>query len=617
MPSTLTKIRWQTWRWALGILLVAGFAGGCSDTSPTASGSETPRRYPDRGVSDQDEHDARPDEDPTADTSPDPPPGDTTADTGDHPEPKAPEYALTPQPYTTLQRVWAPLDPSDSASRAISSGDLAVTDIDKYERYGLGVEKRPGQPWTEHNDLAPGYSGPVSGERRSLLYFWQSADPQLVDEESPIRFEGVTRAPVGSTYRPQDHLTTQVYESHVRTARRISEQSGRPFDFAFISGDMTDGGQTNEIGWTIQILNGGIVDPDSGVDDDPVVGQGNDFTDPFWSRGIGIPWYMAIGNHETLYTGVLGRTEEIQKAAVGNEVYEFTGEIPGSKNFDGIHNGFRDASTPTAEVVTSGTTPPDQDRRILPLPELLETIQRAGGRPDGHGMTLGDALDGKGYYSFHPLVGKPIRMIVLNTLQRQPAHASGGISHEQFEWLKNELHRAKTHDELVIVGGHHRIADFTRLSSVGGNEVRDLLASYENVILYLVGHGHHNAVAKVAPDDKRGYWELMCASTVDYPMQTRIFELVYDGDGYLSAYVTNIEQNAAPGAPAHQGRELAAARKIFMWGEVAEDWKKQQSASNLLLRYKVPADVAAELEASSWPRRIESLETLRNFPVPQ
>lgn len=541
---------------------------------------------------------------------------DTAADTG--PAPQAPEYPLTNEPYTTLQRVWAPVNPTSRAREAMDNGDLKVTDIDKYKKYGLGVEPLPGQPWVEHEALAPGYTGPTAGERRSLLYFWHSTDPQLIDEESPIRFAGVTTAPAGSTYRPQGHLTTQVYESMVRSVRRISETSGRPFDFAFISGDFTDGGQKNEVQWALDILNGGVVHPDSGKDNDPVPGPANDFTDPFWSRGIGVPWYMAIGNHETLYTGVFEAIDSVQNAAVGDDVFAVSTDIPGVDAIEGLTNGYRDASTPTGEVVTEGTLPPDEDRRILELPELLEMIRDAGGRPAGHGLASTDVEQGVGYFSFRPLPDKPIRFVVLNTLSSNPAHASGAIGEKQFEWLKRELAAAKEAGELVIVGGHHRTGDFTVLSEIGGGDVKDLLASYENVILYLVGHAHTNGIRKVDPGDKRGYWELMCASTVDYPMQSRILEVVYDGDGYLSVYVTNVSQNAPMGSPAHVARELAAGRKNFLPidDDVRKSWRNQLEATNLLLRYNIPEQVASNIESQSWPTRIESTATLQKFPEP-
>lgn len=533
------------------------------------------------------------------------------------PSPDAPEYGLTEQPYTTLQRVWAPIDPPEKARDAIQAGELEITDIDEYRAHGLGVEPFEGKQWAVHDELAPSYSESAADKRRSLLYFWQSADPQLIDEESPIRFEGVTDVPVGSTYRPQDHLTTQVFEAHVRSARRISEASGRPFDFAFVSGDFTDGGQQNEVEWALQILEGGAIHPDSGADNDPVPGPGNDFTDRFWSRGLGVPFYMTVGNHETLYVGSLPATDEVKRAAIGNEVYDFSGPIPGVGEIDGLRNGFRDASTETAEVVTSGTTPADTDRRIVPLEELLEMIRTAGGKPDGHGLTPANAENGKGYYSFRPLPDKPIRFVVLNTLMDDPAHVSGGINEEQFEWLENELDDAQSQGELVIVGGHHRTDSFTVLSPVSGGDLEDLLASYSNVILYLVGHGHNNAMKHVeGRDGGLGHWELMSASTVDFPMQTRILEIVYEGSGYLSVYVTNLGHNSPRGTLAHRARELAAARKLFLEGDVRDDWREQHPASNLLLRYELPDGVTSRIEAETWPQRIESEQTLKAFPEP-
>ncbi len=574
---------------AAATLAVIVAAAGCVDgNSGGSSDDEPPRRAND-------------------DTAP-----TRSTDSGGSEAP-APAYPLTDEPYTTLQQLWAPTSPSERAEEAIAGDELEITDIDSYEEYGLGVEAVEGQPWVERDELAPNYREAASGERESLLYFWQSADPQLIDEESPIRFEGVTRAPMGSTYRPQGHLTTQVFESQVRTVRRLSEESGRPLDFAFVSGDMTDGGQKNEIQWAIEILNGGVIDPDSGADDNPVEGPGNDFADPFYSRGIEVPWYMAIGNHETLYMGVIEADEAVREAAVGEEVYEFTGEIPGVGDVEGLQNGFRDASTPTGEVVTEGTTPADRDRQILRLPRLLEMIQTAGGEPVGHGLEMTDALDGIGYYSVRPLPDKPIRLIVLETLMDSPAYPSGAIDEKQFEWLESQLNRAEAHDELVIVGGHHRTNDFARLSPVGGGEVEDLLASHENVVLYLVGHSHHNAARVVSPDGERGYWELMCASTVDYPMQTRLLELVYDGDGYLSVYVTNVEQNAPPGSPAHEARRLAAARKVFLGRDVREKWREQRGATNLLLRYRLPDRLADAIEGAEWPGRVESTETLQDL----
>jgi 3',5'-cyclic AMP phosphodiesterase CpdA len=530
-----------------------------------------------------------------------------------------PVYALSAQPYTTLQGLWAPVELSSQANAAMNSGELKVTDGQRFAEFGIGVAFEPGAPWVEHNELAPNFRRGDSAQRKSLLYFWEAADPQMVDEESPIRFEGTTAAPMGSTYRPQSHLVAQIFEAQVRSARRISDLSGRPFDFAFIAGDLTDGGQENELEWTMQIMAGGVIDPDSGIDDDPIAGPANDFADPFRSIGIGVPWYPAVGNHETLYMGIIPPTVNIKEAAVGDTVLDFTSQIPILRNIDGASNGFRDASTPNADVVTEGTTPPDPKRRILDLGQVLSALQGGGGEPEGHGIDDNNVFEELGYYSFHPLPSKPIRFIVINTM-RPATLAMGGMRRQQFDWLESELKRAARDDELVIVGSHHRASDFNPISEVSGGELKSLLSSYDNVILHVAGHGHHNAKKLIRPggshQPEQGYWEIMCASTVDFPLQSRILEVVYEGDGFLSVYVTNLEQNSADGTMGRDAFDLAAGRKFFANRSYRDSWEQSRDTMNLLLRFKLTSKLTQSIEATEWPTQIESEHTLEQLGGP-
>lgn len=454
------------------LLLLCLLHVSCSSAARESDGEPDASVGVDGAVSDVDPTDTSETSDADAGQAGDVDTGGTDSDAGE-----APVYGLSDEPYTTLQGMWAPRPLSSEAEDAFADDKTTVTDIDRYEEYGVGVEWVEGQPWVEHDELAPDFGGQNGDQRRSLLYFWESADPQLIDEESPIRFEGTIVAPIGSTYPPQSHLTAQVYESQVRTARRISEQSGRPFDFAFIAGDLTDGGQQNELAWAIDVLTGGVVHPDSGLIDDPVPGPGNDFTDPFYSRGIGVPWYPAIGNHETLYMGVLPASDSI-----------------------------------------------------------------------------------------------------------------------------------------------HRTADFAPLSIVQGKELRDLLASFDNVMLHVSGHGHKNTkkLVQPEPDDhpERGHWEIMCSSTVDFPMQSRIIELVWEGDEHLSVYVTNVEQNAADETMAREALDLAAGRRLFVYDDYRQTWEAEREKMNLLLRFELPDAVVDNLEREQWDRRIESEETLLEFTGP-
>jgi len=530
------------------------------------------------------------------------------------PPPTAPTYELTAEPFTTLQAVWKPMIPSESTKAAIKEGTLRVGDLEEYESAGLGVTLTAGHPWVERTDLSPEYDPSTTGERRSLLYLWQSADAQLIDEESPIRFEAFEEF-----YRPQGHLTTQVFEAHVRTARAISDRSGRPLDWAVMAGDLTDGSQRNEFTWFLTALNGGVIDPDSGIDDDPVPGPGNDYNDPFFSDGLPVPWFAALGNHETQYNGGFGVLDDaIREAAAGEAVYQ--------SNW--FPNGFRDGATLTAEVRTEGPTPADPERVPQRIGEALQLLYEAGGSPQGHGLTADDVAANRAYFSLRPIPDRPIRLITLQTVDPDAgtgAGAMGFMDDEQFAWLEAELTAADAAHELIIILSHHRIEDIAANSDISGYELAATLAASDGVVLQLTGHGHfndgdpHSHDPESSPDF--GYWELMVSSTLDFPMHSRILELVLEGNGHLSVYVTNIDHNSPPGTLAHEGRRFAAGAKSFNSFYKADDldafWEKDTKFQNLLLRIPIPEAVQAELSLYEWPTRIESETTLMGLSAPQ
>jgi hypothetical protein len=517
-----------------------------------------------------------------------------------------PELPLTEAPFTTLQAIWAPLVPSEETVASMLDGTLEVTDIDAFDSHGLGVSLEPGIDHIERTDLAPDFE--LGTDRRSIALIWQVADPQIIDEESPIRFEAY--APL---YRPNGHLTTQSFASHVDTTRRLEQELSRPIDFALLAGDITDGSQLNELEWAILALVGGIIDPDSGVDDDPVPGEANDYNDPFYTQGIEVPWYPTIGNHETNYNGGFGVIDEaLIAAATGTEVFDYP-LFP---------NGFRDGSTLTAEVRETGPTPADPDRRPLNRTEVLTALQRAGGAPAGHGMRAEDAEAGLGWFSAHPMGEAPLRLVVLDTVNTDGGvglGASGIVSEEQLAWLQVELDEADNAHELVVLMSHHRSEDLLA-GEVSPEQLVEVLQGCEGLVLHVTGHGHFNDATLHPASVEHGYWELMLASTVDFPMHSRLIELVDEGNGYLSIYTTNVDHNAPEGSLPHQAREQAAAKRafpsLFEDGDVAGMWESDTASQNLLLRVPLPDGVATRLAAQPGSTTIESETTLPGLSSP-
>ena len=108
--------------------------------------------------------------------------------------------------------------------------------------------------------------------RRSLAFFGQLTDPQMMDEMSPARVDFISDAggAVGDGYRPQDFLEPQVFDQVIRnlnanrTSRFKAGGKKAKLGFAITTGDMADNQQLNETRWFTQILGGGPVDPFSG-----------------------------------------------------------------------------------------------------------------------------------------------------------------------------------------------------------------------------------------------------------------------------------------------------------------------------------------------------------------
>jgi hypothetical protein len=297
---------------------------------------------------------------------------------------------------------------------------------------------------------------------------------------------------------------------------------------------------------------------------------------------------------------------------------------------DAAHwGGYRDGSTEYADVVTEGTTPADPGRQLLRKQELVQELFEADGNPQGHGFTSADVGAGKGYFSVHPMEGKPLRLIVLDTVNTLPNPTSvpfyaaqGALDTDQHTWLQAELAEADVAHELVIVMSHHRSSDFASYSPVSGSQLEATLSAAEGVVLHLTGHGHLNAFKSIGEEvlssSDNGYWELMTSATFEFPMQSRIIEVVDERNGYVSIYVTNFDHNSIEGTPGYQARQLAAAEKAFSTvSGIPFSWEDDLAAQNLLLRIRIPDAVRDNLAKFEWPATIESEETLLSLQAPE
>ncbi|HEX8206402.1 MAG TPA: hypothetical protein VF587_10120, partial [Solirubrobacteraceae bacterium] len=138
----------------------------------------------------------------------------------------------------------------------------------------------PGEPYVVRRGPGARARAGRARTRRSLIYFGQLTDPQILDEISPIRvdFLDQTGGDVKDGWRPNDVMATQTFDQVVRAmnAQRTSRVRGRRgrrarMALAVGTGDLIDNQQLNEARWMLGVLRGGTIDPFSGKP----VGPGN------------------------------------------------------------------------------------------------------------------------------------------------------------------------------------------------------------------------------------------------------------------------------------------------------------------------------------------------------
>ncbi|HYP23760.1 MAG TPA: hypothetical protein VEV43_09315, partial [Actinomycetota bacterium] len=217
---------------------------------------------------------------------------------------------------------------------------------------------------------------------------------------------------------------------------------------------------------------------------------------------------------------------------------------------------------------------------------LVDEFFQSDGKPYGHGLARApeDPMHDSraGYYSFP--MGPKVRGISLDTISYDGV-SEGHIPDPQFKWLRRELRKwSKTYyaggerrrsrkgrDRLIVVFSHH---SSETLRNPGGDAeghpfhcfrktdqpeceagegLKNLLHRFPNVVAWVNGHEHNNAVrAFPAPgkkDPARGFWEVNTAAHIDWPQQSRLIEIAWKpgrrADTVL-IYGTVVDHGAAP-----------------------------------------------------------------------
>jgi 3',5'-cyclic AMP phosphodiesterase CpdA len=340
---------------------------------------------------------------------------------------------------------------------------------------------------------------------RTLTTFAQLTDTHVRDEESPARvpFLDRTGAPFTSTFRPQEAFSTQVLDAAVRALNREQPQA------VFVTGDITDNAQRNELTQALATLNGKTVDPDSGAKGYDGV-QAPDSADPFYYRpdhdapthpgalaaaqqrfkatGLNAPFYPLVGNHDVLAQGEVPVTEQIDAFATGDRL------VP---SLDPKLKPPRDETSAQAAVAA-----------LLGGSQFLDTIkvpadkQRRLNAPGEAERRLGHpSMD------YPQDLGRDVRAILLDTVNRDGT-SQARISPAQIAWLRTQL--AQAGDRWIVVFSHNSLTD----------EALAALDENPRVVATIAGNSHKNRITR------QGHiWRISTSSLADFPQEARMFRL--------------------------------------------------------------------------------------------
>lgn len=410
--------------------------------------------------------------------------------------------------------------------------------------------------------------------------------------------------PFESAFRPQETLTLHVLEAMNRRLRAIevSPVTGAPISFAVCTGDNIDNEQFNELRWFIDLMDGNkMVSANSGTPDVYEGVQSAEWADPeYWhpdaevpdkykqqwgfpeypglleesikgfkGSGVGRPWLQTYGNHDGLLQGNAPRNPIFEGIAVGGT--KFIGAPPGLNPCDAFQT-MRDnpAAFAAAPVHPVGADP---NRRIVTRREYAAELFKTTGRPAGHGLTQADADAGVAYWVSD--ARPPFRLIGLDTVN-PGGESSGSIGMQQFNWLEQKLIEVSSvyfdangeevttenEDRYVILFSHHGLRSLDNqliapdpfepaandLPRMMAPEVEALLHRFPNVIAWVNGHTHENIVEARPGPDGIGFWDIGTAAHIDWSCQSRLVEVLDNGDGTLSIVCTMVD-HAAPVTP--------------------------------------------------------------------
>jgi len=484
----------------------------------------------------------------------------------------------------------APSQPSNVPSTLTQTIRLSSQAREQYRT----LVAAPGEPYVERTDLLR--AAPRAGrtaDRRSLGYLGHLSDIHIIDAQSPGRLEPLI--PVSESFidasRPQDTMTVQVLAQMVASVERAkySPLTGEPMSTVLNTGDSADSRNNLELGWCIDVLDGGNVTPNSGRPgeyqgvqtwpeadyvfhpDDPDL---NEFGARGFPRlpgvltaavdqvvesvGLPVPWYAVYGNHDTLFMGNIAVETQLQTWAIGDRkaaLWPATMRMmaswwgTNSSMFTQLVNSIRARAEFASGVHTVTANP---QRKLFDQLGFMQAHLDSPATPGpvGHGFSQQNVTTGQTWWQAD--VSPWLRVFGLDTCN-QVVGADGAVPQDQFDWLEAGLAQAAAENKIAIVCSHHNSYTLENVAEpaigpsqrlIHADEFVAMLGRYPQVVAWVNGHTHINTITPHPTTDGGGFWEITTASCVDYPQQQQTIEIVDNRDGTISLFTTCLDHDS-------------------------------------------------------------------------
>jgi metallophosphoesterase (TIGR03767 family) len=408
----------------------------------------------------------------------------------------------------------------------------------------------------------------------SVLRLLHLTDLHVIDAGSPARCDWVEAKaddpswhPLLNMVRPHDTLANWGLAALIRG---IANNGVEHADLVITTGDNIDNAQRNELDAYLALMDGGSFAfsyegpqrstwaadsrcgslrmraegfwpfwlPEGSLAGTPdiwtalrglptVPGLLNETESTIASPGVGLPWLSVLGNHDVMRQGTVHSTPDLEAIASGGWRAATGIDIDPLRAFD--HFMAHPATFSSGAV--RFPVPANAGRRSIDRSEFIQAHRMRAHH-------IGFASDTSGDYVYDT---EHVRIVTLDT--NHPAgHYQGSVGVAQLEWLDDVLLLADIESRPVLVVSHHGGVSIDNTYTDGSHpnddrrlaiDLETVLHRHNCVLAWIAGHRHvHQVRAMVDPlGNGRGFWEITTGSTIDYPCQGRIIEVMIDQHG--------------------------------------------------------------------------------------